>query len=67
MKWYASSLAKRGRIAHRSGHWRLGDKHSKCGHPLGRDVTADVVAGYLDRCVSCQHEENKEAARRAGV
>ena len=63
-KWYASKLSKRGRVAHRPGHWRLGDKHSKCGHPIGREVTADVRRGYLDICLACESELLKEKARR---
>ena len=62
-KWYASKLSKRGRIAHRAGHWRLGDKHSKCGHPLGKDVSGDVKKGYLDICLNCEGEIVKEKSR----
>jgi hypothetical protein len=62
-KWYSSKLAKRGRIAHRPGHWRLGSNHSKCGHPLGKDVTSQVKAGHLDICANCEIEVLKEKER----
>lgn len=64
IRWFLSQEAKRGRIAHRPGHWRLGDEFSKCnGKKIGRDVSEDVQRGFFDPCTSCSNEVTKELLR----
>lgn len=63
IRWFRSKLAKRGRTAHRAGHWRKGQNFTKCGHPIGREVSEDVARGYLDPCTLCDNEALKERCR----
>lgn len=62
VEWYQAKEAKRGRVAHRAGHWRLGDKFSPCGKTLGRAIPK-YDRGFWDTCAACEIEVEKNRKR----
>ena len=62
VKWYTAKEAKRARVAHLAGHFRLGPTFSKCGKLLGKLVPG-YDRGFFNSCAACAIEQNKEIER----